>query len=149
MPTKIIFTRKKRLHLFVKSMGSNERKLNWQLKSQIRLYSVEFSSHCKATWKMVTTFTYRSHILNHWRDQNYHKNLNKCIRSKERHFTLGPVEKPLHRHDIEAGLSVEGPIVEKFAASELGFALVTAAMRVQPPWLRKNLKILPRVRPLL
>ena len=67
-------------------MGSNERKLNWQLKSQIRLYSVEFLSHCKATSKMVTTFTYRSHILNHWRDQNYHKNLNKCIRSKERHF---------------------------------------------------------------
>ena len=64
-------------------------------------------------------------------------------------ITLGPVEKPPHRHDIEVGWSAEGPIVEKLAASELGLALVMAAMQVQPPWLRKNPKILPRVRPLL
>ena len=64
-------------------------------------------------------------------------------------ITLGPVEKRLHRHDIEDGLYAEGPIVEKLAAYELGLALVKAATQVQPPSLRKILKFLPRVRPLL
>lgn len=59
--------------------------------------------------------------------------LNQNIKYIQSKITLGPGEIRPHHYDIEGDFSVEGPIVEKLAASELGLALVKAAMRVQPP----------------